>query len=87
MHYGVTGMRWGHRKANNGESVSKKKHIGIDDAGRINFINGKSSSKGKKMFVINTTMSIGAMSLSYYVSKHPKTIIKGQEMVKNLLLK
>lgn len=39
------------------------------------------------MFVINTTMSIGAMSLSYYVSKHPKTIIKGQEMVKNLLLK
>ena len=86
-HYGVKGMRWGVRRSENKNLKKPRKHLGIDDRGNINLIEGKTTAKAKKVFVAKTLMSIGPMALSMYMQKHPETVVKGIRAAQSALQK
>lgn len=86
-HYGVKGMKWGVRKSENKKVQKPRRHLGIDDRGNINLIEGKTTAKGKKAFAVKVAMSAGSMGLSMYMQKHPETMVKGYNAVQNTLQK
>lgn len=84
-HYGVKGQKWGVRKNESITNKNKeKRHLGIDEKGRINLISGKTTTQAKKKFAVRTTIGVGATVLSIYVSKHPEIITKGSKFVKGM---
>jgi NAD(P)H-hydrate repair Nnr-like enzyme with NAD(P)H-hydrate dehydratase domain len=87
QHYGVKGMKWGVRRPTNKKAQNSRKHLGIDDRGNINLIEGKTTAKGKKAFAAKTAMSVGSMAVSVYMQKHPETVVKGVHAVQNILQK
>ena len=66
-------------------NTESKKHLGIDDKGNINIIEGKSSSKGKKRFAVKTGISLASISLAVYIKRHPEIIIKGMNTVNKIV--
>lgn len=86
-HYGVKGMKWGVRRARVDEStLSKKKHLGIDERGNINLVNQKSNS-GYRKFAIKMVLTLSTVGISTYIAKHPDTIMKGYSAVSEMMKK
>ena len=75
-HYGVKGMKWGHRKA----------RIGINDKGNLSIVD-KTNKKGVKKFILKMSIFASAMGISIYLKNHPKTLMKGMDVVSNILKK
>lgn len=73
-HHGVKGQKWGVR---NEKKSKNKKHLGIDEKGNINFIEGKTSKTAKKKFLIKSTIAASGIALSVYLRKHPEVVMKG----------
>lgn len=65
----------------------EKLHLGIDKHGNINLIRGKTTKEAKTAFAIKSSLFVGSMALTAYLSTHPKAIEKGEKIVKNLLKK
>ena len=87
-HHGIKGMKWGIRRyknKNKNTTQTEKLHLGIDRYGNINLIRGKTTKEAKIAFAIKSSLFVGSMALTSYVSTHPRAIEKGEKIVKNLL--
>ena len=93
QHYGVLGMRWGHRRSN-GQSTNRriqkkhleknKRHLGINDKGNISFIYGKTTNKAKIRFAAKMVMAAAGITLAAYIYKKPKRVLKGKDFVRGI---
>ena len=96
QHYGVLGMRWGHRRSN-GQSTNRriqkkhleknKRHLGINDKGNISFIYGKTTNKAKIRFAAKMVMAAAGFTLAAYIAKRSDCLLKGKEFISKILNK
>ena len=99
MHYGVPGMRWGHRKAQIMNTLQRTKRVGsqigkdVGSAAKNKYNN--MSSKGQKRLKIagrvalaftpvGITGQLAAHGVKKYAQKHPEKIQNGKNKVNNM---
>ena len=99
MHYGVPGMRWGHRKAQITNVLQRTKRVGsqigkdIGSAAKNKYNN--MSSKGQKRLKragrvalaftpVGITGQLAAHGVKKYAQKHPEKIQNGKNKVNNM---
>ena len=92
-HYGILGMRWGHRRSHGlseNRRIQKKhleknkRHLGINDKGNISFIYGKTTNKAKIRFAAKMVMAAAGFTLAAYIYKKPKRVLKGMDFVRGI---
>ncbi len=90
-HFGVMGMKWGHRKNEQlkndlpTSSTDSKRHLGIDKHGNISLIKEPTTKAAKKAFILKTTMFVGSILVTEYVATHLQEINKGEKYVNDFL--
>lgn len=99
-HYGIPGMRWGHRKTqliNASQRIKRVgsqigKDVGSSAKNKYNNMNAKSQKKVKKaarvglvaFTPIGITAQLAAHGVNKHVKKHPETIQKGKNKINKL---